>query len=56
MSSPKLLGVCAWLAYRFDLDVVGVRWAFILGTIFTVGSPILLYLIVYLIMPKNQRI
>lgn len=54
MNPPKILGVCAWLAHRFELDVIGVRWAFILGTIFTAGTAIPIYFIVYLIMPKGN--
>lgn len=53
--SPKILGVCLWLAKRFDLDVVGVRLAFLLGIIFTVGTALPIYLIIYLIMPNKKH-
>lgn len=55
MNQPKILGVCLWLARRFDLDVMGVRLAFILAAILTVGSGVLAYLFIYLIMPKHNR-
>lgn len=52
MIEPKLLGVCAWLAQRLNVDVTGVRIAFIVLTILGVGAPILAYLILYLLKPK----
>lgn len=49
----KFLGVCAWLAEKFNLDVSGIRLIFIVATIFGLGSPILIYFILYLVMPRN---
>jgi len=49
----KILGVCAWLAEKFNLDVSGVRLIFIVAAIFGLGSPIIIYLILYLVMPRN---
>ncbi len=49
----KFLGVCAWLATRFNLDVSGIRLIFIVATIFGLGSPILIYIILYLVMPRE---
>jgi phage shock protein PspC (stress-responsive transcriptional regulator) len=48
----KLLGVCAWLAEKFDLDVSGVRIVFIAAVLLG-GSGILAYLILYLVMPRK---
>ena len=47
----KLLGVCAWLADKFDLDVSGVRILFIAAALF--GSPIIVYFVLYLIKPSH---
>ena len=52
MNSKKLLGVCSWLSYKFDLDVSGIRILFIISTILGFGSPILIYLVLYLVKPK----
>ncbi|MFT5969706.1 MAG: phage shock protein C [Flavobacteriales bacterium] len=52
MIEPKILGVCAWLAERFNFDVTGVRIAFVILTMLGVGTPILLYLVLSLIKPK----
>ena len=51
MSEKKILGVCAWLADKFELDVGGLRIIFVAATIFGLGSPILIYFILYLIKP-----
>jgi len=52
MPEKKLLGVCAWLSYRFGIDVSMLRIAFVIATIFGLGSPILIYLILYFVMPN----
>ena len=39
MTEPKLLGVCAWLADRFELDVSGMLLGWIIVTLLGVGSP-----------------
>lgn len=51
MNSKKILGVCAWLSYKFDLDVSGIR-LFIIAAILGFGSPILIYLVLYIVKPK----
>lgn len=53
MSERKVLGVCAWVADKFGLDVGGVRILFVAAAIFGFGSPIIIYLILYLIKPDN---
>jgi phage shock protein C len=49
----KLAGVCAWLAIKFELDVTIIRLVFVIATIIGVGSPILIYLILWLIKPNE---
>ena len=53
MIEGKLLSVCAWLSNKFELDVTGIRLIFIAAAIFGLGSPIILYLILYLLKPKG---
>ena len=52
MSNRKLLGVCAWIADKFGLDVGGLRILFIAATILGLGSPVLIYLILYIVKPS----
>lgn len=49
----KLLGVCAWLAEKFGVDVSGIRILFIVLTLF-VGGGILAYLLIYLLVLQKQ--
>ena len=53
MSEKKILGVCSWVSEKFDLDVSGIRMLFIIAAILGLGSPILVYLILYLVKPIN---
>ncbi|MFT6815222.1 MAG: phage shock protein C [Sphingobacteriales bacterium] len=55
MEGKKVLGVCKWLSQRFSLDVTGIRIVFVIATIFGLGSPILIYLILYLVMPGHLK-
>ena len=43
----KILGVCAWFAQKTNIDVNWVRIGFVVATIIGVGSPILIYFILY---------
>ena len=52
MNSKKILGVCAWLSHKFYLDVSGIRLLFIIATILGLGSPIIIYLVLYIVKPK----
>ncbi|MGC6470426.1 MAG: PspC domain-containing protein [Flavobacteriales bacterium] len=54
MTDKKLLGVCAWLSEKFELDVTGIRALFIVATVLGFGSPIIIYLILFALMPKNS--
>jgi phage shock protein C len=52
MKESKLLGVCAWLSIKFEIDVTTLRIIFVVATILGIGSPILIYLILALVKPK----
>ena len=53
MIEKKILGVCAWLSKKFELDVKGIRLLFVISTLLGLGSPILIYFIIYLVKPKS---
>jgi len=53
MTKRKILGVCAWLADKFGLDVGGLRILFVAAAILGFGSPVILYLILYLVKPSE---
>ena len=53
MTERKILGVCAWLADKFGLNVGGVRILFVAAAIFGFGSPLVIYLILYLVKPSG---
>lgn len=48
----KLAGVCAGLAYYFNIDVTLVRLIWALAVIFGVGSPILIYIVLAIVLPN----
>lgn len=48
-----LFGVCGGLADYMNMDSTVVRVIFVLITLFGVGSPILIYLILAIIMPSD---
>ena len=52
MTERKIFGVCAWLADKFDIDVGGLRILFIAAAVLGLGSPIFIYLIMYLLKPS----
>ena len=53
MTERKILGVCAWLADKFGLDVSGIRILFVAAAVLGLGSPIFIYLIMYLLKPSS---
>tara|TARA_B100001250_G_C19499452_1_gene656722 strand:- start:262 stop:426 length:165 start_codon:yes stop_codon:yes gene_type:complete len=53
MNERKFFGTCAWLADRFSIDVSGLRILFVVATLLGLGSPILIYFILYLIKPNH---
>lgn len=48
-----LLGVCYWLSERFGVSVEGLRWVFIITAILGIGSPLIVYLILAVIKPRE---
>ena len=54
-SNDKMIaGVCAGLAHYFDLDPTVIRIVYVLLSIFTAFAGVFVYLILWLIMPKEQ--
>ena len=54
-SNDKMIaGVCAGLAHYFDLHPTVIRIVYVLLSIFTAFAGVLVYLILWLIMPKEQ--
>ncbi|WP_342637105.1 PspC domain-containing protein [Fusibacter bizertensis] len=51
-SEGKVSGVCAGLAHYFNIDVTVIRLIWLLAIFFGVGSPILIYIIMAIILPK----
>lgn len=48
----RILGVCSRFSRRFDLDVGLTRLLFLLLLVFSGGTGLLIYFILYLILPK----
>lgn len=48
-----LFGVCGGLANRFGMDSTLVRVIFVIAAIIGLGSPVLLYILLAFIMPKD---
>jgi phage shock protein PspC (stress-responsive transcriptional regulator) len=47
----RVAGVCAGLAREFGISVTIVRLAFVLGTVFGGGTGIIVYLVLWAVMP-----
>jgi phage shock protein PspC (stress-responsive transcriptional regulator) len=61
MKNEKIiLGVCLWLSRRFNLSVTGLRIVFAATCLLGIRMPVIdilplvIYIALYLIMPKNQ--
>lgn len=54
-SGRKLAGVCAAIANYANIDVTVVRVAYILLTLFTAFSGIIVYFILMLIIPEEKN-
>jgi len=52
----KLGGVCQGIGEVYGWDVTLVRIVYIVLTFFVVGSPILLYIILYFILPDKEDV
>lgn len=52
-TNRMIFGVCAGLADYFNLDPTLVRLGFVAGVIFGFGSFLLIYLIMFLVVPQE---
>lgn len=52
----KLAGICGGLAEYFDIDPTLVRVAFVLLTLLPIFNGILAYIILWIIIPKDNAI
>lgn len=48
----KVSGVCAGLARYFNIDVTVIRLLWLMAVIFGVGSPVLVYIIMAIVLPN----
>ncbi len=53
--SRMIAGVCGGLAERFDVSVTVVRLAFVLAALMSFGWPVILYAVLWAIMPVEER-
>ena len=49
-------GVCKGFSEVYDMDVSMVRIVYILLTFFVVGSPLILYIILWLVLPDKKEV
>jgi phage shock protein PspC (stress-responsive transcriptional regulator) len=49
-----IAGVCAGLAEQFDISVTVIRLAFVLASLFSAGTGILVYVILWIVMPVDE--
>jgi phage shock protein PspC (stress-responsive transcriptional regulator) len=52
-SEKMLFGICGGMAKFFGLDVMLIRILWAVATVFGVGSPIIIYVIMGFIVPKE---
>jgi phage shock protein C len=52
-SKRMIVGVCAGLADFFGIDPTVMRLLFVVGTLFGFGSFILLYVVLFIIVPEE---
>lgn len=55
-AEKMFLGVCGGISKYFDVDPTVLRIAFAVFTVVGVGSPIIIYLIMGLIMPSEGKL
>lgn len=48
-----IAGVCGGVARYLNMDATVVRLLFVLASIFGVGSPVLIYIVMALVMPND---
>ncbi len=54
-TDKKLLGVLGGFAKYFNIDATILRIIYVLLAVFAIGSPILIYLILALVMPEEPE-
>ena len=52
-ADTKITGVCGAIGRYFGIDPTVVRILFVLASIFGVGSPILIYIILSIVIPND---
>ena len=52
-SDTKITGVCGAIGNYFGIDPTVVRILFVFASIFGVGSPILIYIVLSIIIPND---
>ncbi len=52
-TDKMIFGVCGGLAEHFNMDGTIMRLIFVLVTVFGVGSPLLIYIILAIVMPSD---
>ncbi len=53
-NNRMLAGVCAGIAEYFDWDVTLLRIVYVLATIFTAFSGVIVYIILWILMPERK--
>lgn len=51
----KIAGVCAGLAETFGIAATPIRIAFVLLTLFSLGTGFILYIVLWLVMPMREE-
>ncbi|SOE22379.1 Phage shock protein PspC (stress-responsive transcriptional regulator) [Spirosomataceae bacterium TFI 002] len=54
-SEKMLFGICGGMAKFFSLDVMLIRILWAVATVFGVGSPIIIYIVMGFIVPKEGQ-
>jgi phage shock protein PspC (stress-responsive transcriptional regulator) len=54
MSDKKLFGICGGAGEYFDIDPTMIRIAYVIFTLLSGGAGILIYLLMYLIIPDDK--
>ncbi len=53
LDNKMLFGVCSGISNHFEVDVTVIRFLFVLATLLGIGTPILIYLVLALIMASK---
>src|SRR5215470_5484269 len=54
-AGKKIAGVCAGLAEAFGIAVTPIRIAFVLLTLFSLGTGVILYVVLWVVMPLREE-